>query len=635
MLKMKSKHDVLAKAQAICRDNSSRLLYLAYYGSTLYGTAIPGRSDLDCKGLYLPSPQSLALGKAPDSLRFSTGDSCSHNTADDVDVDLWSLQYWLLKLLAGGDTGAMDLLFSPSHAECVVYRSGIMDEIFAEPLKVLNLAGGRSYVGYCLGQAERYCLKGERLRVLQRVRQWLDRRHPDLRSGIRLEEALPGLLEACRHGEYCHAGTSADGMPALVLNGKIHLAPMPLKEFSQRLDREIAAYGERARAAEASGGLDFKALSHSVRVVSEMQEILATGRVVFPLACAGELRSIREGRLSRPAIDALIRERLALAEKLQDKSPYAGAYDPARAPALVLKAYGLAGDGASGGPAEDAPGAPQAVARQKGLDAVPGSLLRQIQDRLDAIERESHVRILYACESGSRAWGCPSKDSDWDVRMVYMHEPDWYLDVAEKKDVVDAGIKQGDGGVFDVSGWDLRKALRLYGGSNAAIQEWLASPLVYRRQGPLLELLRRHASTVFSPIAAWHHYRSLVAGMLQKDPDPQARSVKRWMYILRPLLVLRWLERHEGVPPMTLAELLAQAEVDASLKAGVGELVQAKLASVEKGAFAPAPAVLAFAAETWDRVQSGAFKPAPAKGRVDLGQIFRTCLRAWPVPPAS
>ena len=73
----------------------------------------------------------------------------------------------------------------------------------------------------------------------------------------------------------------------------------------------------------------------------------------------------------------------------------------------------------------------------------------------------------------------------------------------------------------------------LYGGSNAAIHEWLGSPLVYRRQGPLLELLRKHASTVFAPIAGWHHYRSLVAGMLQKDPDPRARTVKRWMYILR------------------------------------------------------------------------------------------------------
>ncbi|MBR6467244.1 MAG: nucleotidyltransferase domain-containing protein, partial [Desulfovibrio sp.] len=254
------KDEVCVKAQAMCREHSCRLLYLACFGSTLYGTAIPGTSDLDCKGVFLPSPQSLALGMTQTSLRFSTGDAVSHNGADDVDVDLWSLQYWLLKLLAGGDTGAMDLLYSPSHSGCVLYRSAFMDEIFAEPLKVLNLAGGRSYVGYCLGQAERYCLKGERLGVLKRVRGWLDERHPDLRFGIRLQDVLPGLLQDCGHAEYCHAGTSADGIPALVLNGKIHLEPMPLKEFSQRLDREIAVYGERARRAEASAGLDCKAL---------------------------------------------------------------------------------------------------------------------------------------------------------------------------------------------------------------------------------------------------------------------------------------------------------------------------------------------------------------------------------------
>ena len=144
-----------------------------------------------------------------------------------------------------------------------------------------------------------------------------------------------------------------------------------------------------------------------------------------------------------------------------------------------------------------------------------------------------------------------------------------------------------------------------------------------------------HASTVFAPIAAWHHYRSLAAGMMQKYPDPQARTVKRWMYILRPLLVLRWLERHEGVPPMTLAELLAQADVDAGVRAGVEELVQAKLAGGEAGVFSPTSAVQDFAARTWEHVQSDAFKPAPAKGKIDLGQIFRTCLRAWPDPRVS
>ena len=325
------KDEVCAKAHAMCREHACRLLYLACFGSPLYGTAIPGKSDLDCKGVFLPSPQSLALGRAQTSLRFSTGDAVSRNSAGDVDIDLWSLQYWLLKLLASGDTGAMDLLYSSSHSGCVLYKSAFMDEIFAEPLKVLNLAGGRSYVGYCLGQAERYCLKGERLGVLKRVRQWLDERHSDLDSGFRLQDVFLGMLQDCGHAEYCHAGTSADGIPALVLNGKIHLESMPLKEFSQRLDREIAGYGERARRAEDSGGLDYKALSHSVRVVSEMQEILTTGRIVFPLACAEELRSIRQGRLSKPAIDALIRKRLVVAEKLQDDSPFGREYDPARA----------------------------------------------------------------------------------------------------------------------------------------------------------------------------------------------------------------------------------------------------------------------------------------------------------------
>ena len=648
----KGRRAALEMAQALCREHASRLLYLACAGSTLYGTAVAGRSDLDCRGIFLPSPQSLALGKTPASLRSSTAGEHLQSGPDDVDVCLWPLQRWLLELLARGDSGAMDLLFSFSCGECVLFKDAFMDRIFAEPLRVLSLAGGRSCAKYCIGQAERYSLKGERLNVLKRVRAWLDSRCPHM-SGLRLQDLLSGLLRDCGHAEHCRAGTDPAGAPALVLDGRVHLAGMPLREFSGRLDRAIAAYGARAEAAEAGGGADFKALAHAVRAASELQELLSTGRIAFPLACAGELMEIREGRLSKPEAVALVRERLALSERLLEDSPFAREDDPKRAPALVLEAYGLQeGGSAHGGSAHGGDGPepvlagtaqdavsdavsdalPDALpkAAASGLDAVPASLLRQIQERLDACEREHHVRILYACEAGSRAWGCPSKDSDWDVRFIYAHHPDWYLDVAEKKDVIEATIEQGDGGVFDAGGWDVRKALRLYGGSNAAVFEWIRSPFVYRRRGPLLHLLRRHADTVFSPIAAWHHYKSLAAGMLKADPDPQARTAKRWTYILRPLLVLRWLEGHEGVPPAALADLLAQAGIGEAVRDGVQDLLLAKLAGAEKGFAAPPQAVQDFAREAWERVLSGGFQPGHAKGRIDLGEIFRICLReAW------
>src|SRR3954464_10534874 len=100
----------------------------------------------------------------------------------------------------------------------------------------------------------------------------------------------------------------------------------------------------------------------------------------------------------------------------------------------------------------------------------------QIEEALGAIERECGVRILYACESGSRAWGFPSPDSDYDVRIIYIHPPDWYLSIDDKKDTLELPINDE----LDISGWELRKALRMMRKSNAVIYEWLQSPIVYQ-----------------------------------------------------------------------------------------------------------------------------------------------------------
>jgi predicted nucleotidyltransferase len=112
----KQKEFLLAKANEMCAENDADLLYLTLSGSTLYGTRIEGKSDLDARGLYLPKVTSLALGNDQRSLRLTSGGASGKNDPDDFDLDLWSLQYWLLRLLPSGDTGALDLLFSPSKA---------------------------------------------------------------------------------------------------------------------------------------------------------------------------------------------------------------------------------------------------------------------------------------------------------------------------------------------------------------------------------------------------------------------------------------------------------------------------------------------------------------------------------------
>lgn len=111
----------------------------------------------------------------------------------------------------------------------------------------------------------------------------------------------------------------------------------------------------------------------------------------------------------------------------------------------------------------------------------------EIDRRLDAIESDNGVRILFAIESGSRAWGFPSPDSDFDIRFIYAHEPEWYLSVLEGRDVLETPL---DDLGLDVSGWDLRKTLRLFLKSNPALYEWLVSPIVYRDMCGLARELR-------------------------------------------------------------------------------------------------------------------------------------------------
>lgn len=124
---------------------------------------------------------------------------------------------------------------------------------------------------------------------------------------------------------------------------------------------------------------------------------------------------------------------------------------------------------------------------------------------LDDVERRHDVKVLFACESGSRGWGFASPDSDYDVRFVYVHRRDWYLRVEPQRDVIEKPIDD----VLDVSGWELRKALQLLHRSNPTLLEWLDSPVVYREDARWAPRLRSLATAFFSPMRGRHHYLSM------------------------------------------------------------------------------------------------------------------------------
>jgi predicted nucleotidyltransferase len=191
---------------------------------------------------------------------------------------------------------------------------------------------------------------------------------------------------------------------------------------------------------------------------------------------------------------------------------------------------------------------------------------------LARVEREKGVRVLLAVESGSRAWGFASPDSDYDVRFIYSHPSHWYLSVFEGRDVIEEMLP----GDLDVSGWELRKALRLFSKCNLALNEWLGSPLVYcgilEFRQALLELLPQ----VFNPIAGIHHYRSMATQAFESSYVEGRIGIKKLFYVLRPLLACRWIERWQGQPPTAFAELLVEGMVTSAEREWIEELLSRK-----------------------------------------------------------
>jgi hypothetical protein len=215
----------------------------------------------------------------------------------------------------------------------------------------------------------------------------------------------------------------------------------------------------------------------------------------------------------------------------------------------------------------------------------------RVDAMFEAIEREHGVKIALAVESGSRAWGFPSPDSDYDGRFLYVRPIDDYLSVWPRRDV----IEFPPDGEIDVNGWDVVKALALLVKGNAVVIEWLMSPIAYRGDAKFRSAFLSLAHEVAPRAAIGRHYLKL--GQRQRqlflDQDRPA-ALKKVFYVMRSAATLRWLRLHPGisVAPMNYLDLMAQcAPPDAVAKAS-DDLLRRKAQTRELGA-APIPAALA------------------------------------------
>lgn len=208
-----------------------------------------------------------------------------------------------------------------------------------------------------------------------------------------------------------------------------------------------------------------------------------------------------------------------------------------------------------------------------------GSVESLIVIKLKEIEESENVKVLFAVESGSRAWGLESPDSDYDVRFIYVHNENYYLELQPKKDFIDWELNE----ILDINGWDLTKALQHFHKSNATLYEWTNSPIVYY-EAPEWKQIKEKTKDYFSCKSAMYHYYGTANKNYYEYLTEDMVKYKKYFYVLRPILACKWIEKKKCPPPVLFQDLVNEV-LEEHMRQLITELVQKKtqMGEVEKG----------------------------------------------------
>lgn len=290
------------------------------FGSHLYGTDTP-ESDLDFKAIYLPTAKDIVLGKVKGTIAKSRPKAeCERNNKDDIDIEIFSLDRYL-ELLAEGQTVALDMLFSPD-SHCTFNKDNIniwrAIKMHSDKLLTRNV---NAFVGYARQQAAKYGIKGSRMDALKRVMAFLeplplwDRlsfHEPLIYALVKECEELISLEKTALVEVVQIPGPNkVDLMPHLHVCGRKVPFMATVKFAKEVYGRILEGYGNRAHKAHLAGGVDWKALSHAVRVNGEALELLRTGFVTFPRPDRELLLQIKKGLMPYEQVAEKIEQGLA------------------------------------------------------------------------------------------------------------------------------------------------------------------------------------------------------------------------------------------------------------------------------------------------------------------------------------
>ena len=264
--------------------------------------------------------------------------------------------------------------------------------------------------------------------------------------------------------------------------------------------------------------------------------------------------------------------------------------------------------------------------------AIPASVFDEIDVRLNRIQEEEKVHFLLAIESGSRAWGFPSPDSDFDVRFVYLRRREDYLSLKPPRDVIEQPILDE----IDLNGWDIRKALGLMLKQNAVLSEWIESAIQYRPHDPAIAELAALVDRFFDPQGYARHYASLGSNQIKRWHDSgQGVTVKKYFYALRPALSVRALRMNaDRRPPMQLQDLMEVTDLAHSLTEEIREMVAIKARTREGGSAQPRPAIDSFIISELDRCQEVPARPAGEEFAREANAFFLKLVDAYITPTA-
>jgi len=236
---------------------------------------------------------------------------------------------------------------------------------------------------------------------------------------------------------------------------------------------------------------------------------------------------------------------------------------------------------------------------------------QEIESAIQHLEEELRIKVLFACETGSRAWGFPSPDSDYDVRLIYVHSLDWYLQLSEPKDTLDRMLADRE---IDISGWEIRKSLRLLQKSNAALLERIQSPILYQFDDSFLQQIHQLAPQFYSRISTLHHYLGLAKKSFAPISNVPSYRLKKFFYALRAASVCQWILEKDEVPPIEFPKVLAGIPVSESIRERIRELISLKATVSESYEHKGEPEILTFIAHAIEQAEAKGSKLPAAKG---------------------